>query len=301
MKIIPFQNTYQEDVVRIRNDVFSEMDLSQFIWQPCQQVESLEKDCLKYVHTDGAVRGYGAAYCLDETRFRLNLIVDPKHTNQGVATALLSNIEAAIKRGGGKYLQARLLEHMESSVGFALARGFIKIHSMRGMSLRRTDFSPDRWESLGKTLSAQGFLATTLKEELEANRNPIDKLANLHRQARQGWPTPDPTQENNDSIENLKSLFANIDFPNCFTIMKLNEQYVGYTSAKNETAATVVHPNYRSVGIATYMKAYDLKRCIDEGQEYFESASANPAMQRVNEKLGYKFTGLSEARFLKYL
>jgi GNAT superfamily N-acetyltransferase len=301
MHITQFRNTDHQEVARIRDETFAEMKLSDFIWQPCQQVESLQKDCPKFVYDDGAVRGYGAAYSLDDTHFRLNLIVDPAHANKGIGTLLLSNIEAAARKMGGKYLQARLLENMESSLTFALARGFTRIHRMVGMSLHKPDFSYSGWEDLGRDLSVRGFFVTTLKEEFEANNNPIEKLAKLHKHSQQGWPSPDPTQQRNSPIEDLKSLFSNIDFPHRFTIMKLKEEYVGYTSAKNKTTATAVHPNYRGMGIATYMKAFDLKRCIDEGEEYFESASANPAMQRVNEKLGYKFNGLCEVRFVKYL
>jgi len=49
------------------------------------------------------------------------------------------------------------------------------------------------------------------------------------------------------------------------------------------------------------MKAYDIHESIESGQDHFESATANPAMQRVNEKLGYKLNGLAEVRFLKRL
>ena len=55
------------------------------------------------------------------------------------------------------------------------------------------------------------------------------------------------------------------------------------------------------MGIATYLKACDINKCIEDGDQYFESASASEAMQRVNEKLGYKFNGLSEVRFVKEL
>jgi GNAT superfamily N-acetyltransferase len=299
MSVTQFQNAHLEAIARIRNKTFAEIDLNQFIWQPCQQVESLEMECLKHVYHDGAVRGYGAAYRLDETHFRLNLIVDPDYRHQGIGTLLLSHLEAETKRIEGRYLQARMLETMESSLRFARDRGFTEIHRMRGMSLSKIDFSYKKWEELGKKLSAKDFRVTTLKEELETNNNPIQKLARLHRASQQGWPSPDPTWEHNSPIESLESRFANVEFPDRFTIMKLNEDYVGYTSAKNKTAATAVHANYRSLGIATYMKAVDLKRCIDAGEEYFESASANPAMHRVNERLGYKFNGLCEVRFVK--
>jgi predicted GNAT family acetyltransferase len=64
---------------------------------------------------------------------------------------------------------------------------------------------------------------------------------------------------------------------------------------------TAVHPAYRGKGIATALKAYDLHRCIVDGQNYFETSSANPAMLKVNERLGYRLNGLCEVRLLKYL
>jgi len=301
MGIIEFQNTDRIDVIRIRDATFGPMNLRRFIWQPCQQVESLQEDCAKYVWSDGVIRGYGAAYSLDQTHFRLNLIVDPDRTHQGIGSLLLSRIEIAAGRLGAKYLQARLLEKMQWSFNFALRKGFTQIHTMKGMSLSKSDFSYERWKELGQRLAAQGFIATTLKEELETDNQPTQKLGKLHRSAQQGWPSPDPTWVQESPIESLEERFENISSPDCFTIMKFGEEYVGYTSALNKVQPTAVHPNYRSLGIATYMKALDLKRGFAAGKEYFESATANPAMQRVNEKLGYRFNGLCEARFLKYL
>ena len=301
MNVIQFQNTDRGDVARIRDNTFAGMSLNRFIWQPCTQVESLENDCFKFVYREDAIRGYGASYRLDDTHFRLNLIVDPHHVNQGFGTRLLNKIEAATKKVNGKYLQARVLENMESSLRFARARGFTEIHRMRGMSLSKTNFSYEGWKELGRRLSEKGFVATTLKEELEANNNPIKKLARLHRDSQRGWPSPDPSWKVNSPIESLEWRFAEITFPDRFTIISLKEEYVGYTSAKNKTTATAVHPNYRGIGLATYMKALDLKRCIADGDEYFESATANPAMQKVNEKLGYEFNGLCEVRFVKDL
>ena len=49
------------------------------------------------------------------------------------------------------------------------------------------------------------------------------------------------------------------------------------------------------------MKAYAIKLGIEAGQRRFETCSANPAMQRVNEELGYKYSGLSEVRLVKVL
>ena len=84
--------------------------------------------------------------------------------------------------------------------------------------------------------------------------------------------------------------------------MKHGEEYVGYTSAdRNNMLGTAVHPRHRGRGVSTYLKALNLKRLIDDGVDYFESSSANPAMLKVNEKLGYKPNGLAEVRLAKLL
>ena len=62
---------------------------------------------------------------------------------------------------------------------------------------------------------------------------------------------------------------------------------------------TAVHPDYRNPGLATYLKALHLNRCIRAGEEHFELATASRAMQQVNEKLGYRLNGLAEVKLVK--
>jgi GNAT superfamily N-acetyltransferase len=301
MSIVPFQAEHREGVIRIHAQTFGSLNLASRAWQPCQQIESLGKECLRFVHEEATLQAYVAAYPLDGVHFRLNLIVDPDHTGRRIGSRLLDRIESEAVAAGGEYLQARLLESMQPSRAFASARGFSEVHVMRGMSLHSADFSFDRWQSLGPELSAKGLRVTTLRAELTMGNDPIEKLARLYLAARQGWPSPDPTWGIDMSLEDCRSQFTNIPFPELFSIMKCDTQYVAYTSAKNPTAATAVHPEHRNLGVATYLKASDIRACIEAGHQYFESATANPAMQRVNEKLGYRLNGVSEVRFLKRL
>lgn len=84
--------------------------------------------------------------------------------------------------------------------------------------------------------------------------------------------------------------------------MKHGEKYVAYTSAERKNMlGTAVHPAYRGRGIATYLKAVNIKKLIDGGTRYFETSSANPVMLRANEKLGYKSNGLTEIRLAKQI
>lgn len=301
MPITSFHNSHHGKVLSLRNATFSPMNLSRFVWQPCQQVESLDQHCTRFIFEDRDINGYGAAYQLDDTHFRLNLIVDPNRTREGIGSLLLQRIEDEVIQAAGKYLQARLLEGMPSSLEFALARGFIQIHLMRGMSLHADDFSFSKWTGLGQRLLSRGFLVTTLKDVLEADHNALDKLASLYKLAREGWPSPDPSWRIDSSVESLRAPFTRATYPERFSIMKYKDRYVGFTSAKNLATGTGVHPGYRNLGIATYLKAYDINRCIEGGEKYFESASASEAMQRVNKKLGYGFNGVSEVRLVKEL
>ena len=300
MPVVPFHESHKEQVLFLSNTTFASLNLSRFQWQPCRQVESVDEECPKLVLIDPDVKGYGGAYRLDESHFRLNLIVDPSARGQGIGSQLLRGIEEEVVRNHGKCLQARAFENMPASLTFLLDKGFTEIHTMRGMSLNATDFQFEKWREWGQQLSAC-FVFTTLKEELEAGVNAIDKLAQLYKLTKRGWPTPDPTWQLESTPENLRAPFERIKYPEHFSIAKAGDEYVGFTSARNRAAGTAVHPDYRNLGLATYLKALDLNRCISAGEEYLESASANPAMQRVNEKLGYRLNGLAEVRFTKLL
>ena len=215
---------------------------------------------------------------------------------------LLNEIEVEVKKQGGRQLEARLLEGMDESLRFAISRGFAEVHRMRGMSLYARDFSFEKWRELGKKLAAEGFIVTTLKREAKAGNNPFDKLMELQKRAVEGWYQMGLTGEPDTSIEQLRTHFSHITLPDRVSIMKHKEQYVGYTSAeRTNLLGTAVHPDYRGLELATYLKACDLKQLIDADVEYFESSSANPAMLRVNEKLGYKLNGLTEIRLAKHL
>jgi|ERR1043166_2167404 GNAT superfamily N-acetyltransferase len=302
MPIKPFETADAGAVMRLHAETFAGMGLDSFLWKPCQQIESLDADGPKYVFREGAeVTAYAAAYALDATHFRLNLIVAPSRTRRRLGTRLLDEIEKEVRRRGCLYLQARLLEAMPSSLAFALSRGFEEVHRMRGMTLRACDFDYGAWQPLGARLSAEGFRAATLKEERAAGGGHVEKLLEVHRLAQEGWAEPDPTWRPEDTARR-RAVFEEVRSPELFTVMKFGEVYVGYTSAaRANMVGTAVRPDFRGRGVATYMKACNLRACIAAGEEHFETSSANPAMLRVNEKLGYRLNGLAEVRLLKRL
>jgi len=150
MSVTAFCEAHKKRVLSLSNATFVSTNFSRFEWQPCRQVESLDKQCTKFVFAAENVNGYVAAYRLDHTHFRLNLIVDPSHVRKGIGSQLLKRIEQEVIREQGKYLQARVFESMPASLKFALDKGFTQIHTMRGMSLNAADFSFAKWRELGQ-------------------------------------------------------------------------------------------------------------------------------------------------------
>jgi hypothetical protein len=72
---------------------------------------------------------------------------------------------------------------------------------------------------LGEELSTRGCQLTSLKEELQSNPDAIDKLIELYRVAREGWPSPDPTWQLETSTESLRSQLTTVEYPNIFQLL----------------------------------------------------------------------------------
>ena len=302
MEILEYQIDLRNDVHRLRDRTFAELNEGGFLWRPCQQTESLDRDGIKLVGKEAHIIAYAASYPLDETHSRLNLLVDPCHRRQGKGTQLLEKIETHSKSRGIKYLQARLHESMEGNLNFARARGFQEIHRMRGMSMHAHEFRRSEWHRLQERLLQKGFSVSTMAQEETAGNDPLTRLVELQKVAEQGWPSPDPTQSRDTSDDGIRRLFTEDLLADLIFIVKYNGLYVGFSGVNDRQKPrpwTAVHPDFRGQGIATFVKGYSIQECLKMGATYFESSSANPALHRVNERLGYRFNGLAEVRFLK--
>lgn len=200
--LVLFQPEHYYSVRCIHTVIFGGMNLTSFLTQPCTQIESLDKACAKFVYQhEGMVKGYVAAYQLDATHFRLNLLIHPQWIGRGIGTYSLHYIETHVRNQDGKYLQLRVLKKMVSSLEFALSKGFREIHRMRSMSLSADNFAYHLWDALGKRLTEDGFVATTYEAEIMTNNTLIDQLIELHRYARVGWESPDPTWKSDEDEE----------------------------------------------------------------------------------------------------
>ena len=73
-------------------------------------------------------------------------------------------------------------------------------------------------------------------------------------------------------------------------------EYVGFTGG----LGTGVRPAERNRGVATALKVRAIARARERGERTMETATGNPAMVRVNEKLGFRHTS-TEVRLVMRL
>ena len=87
---------------------------------------------------------------------------------------------------------------------------------------------------------------------------------------------------------------------------KRDNQYIGYSGLARapyapqlvESGGTAVRPEYRSHGLATMLKMLALTYAHQHGYTTAVTRSVNPAMIRVNEKLGFQ-RGVSQVRLVR--
>jgi GNAT superfamily N-acetyltransferase len=125
-------------------------------------------------------------------------------------------------------------------------------------------------------------------------------LCDLHNDARDGWPNPDPDPgpPQPSTIEEVRRLHVpgDPDWPlPCFLAMR-DGQYLGFAGSPG----TAVRPSVRNRGIATALKVRVVIAARQRGLATLPSATGNPAMLKVNERLGYRRTG-TEVRLVRPL
>ncbi|WP_245900713.1 GNAT family N-acetyltransferase [Deinococcus yavapaiensis] len=152
---------------------------------------------------------------------------------------------------------------------------------------------------------------TTLAAEIERlGFTAWERLVALHNDALHGWPDPDPSPNANASrsaVAFRETLHGYGCLLDGFVVAVLRDEYVAYSGfgqregdARLLSAGTAVRPTYRGLGLATAVKAKALLWARGGGYELVFTSSANPAMVRVNEKLGF-VPGLAEVRLVKDL
>lgn len=142
-------------------------------------------------------------------------------------------------------------------------------------------------------------------EALEDEQNRIaecwERFCDLYNAGRYGWPDPDPgpvdalTPQEFQHLHRTYEADAGIDADRCF-LARREDLYLGFTSA----LGTAVRPDFRGQGIATALQVRAITDARDRGAATVRTSTGNPAMLRINERLGFRITS-TEIRLIQTL
>jgi RimJ/RimL family protein N-acetyltransferase len=219
-------------------------------------------------------------------RFRAEVIAD----DGSLREALWRTIEADLIELGAASAQARVDALDELGRTFWTQRGFEETQRMHRLELVLAERPPAEVDS--------AWPMTTLDT---ARREPgfLARWTEMELAVRETWPEPNPLPGQVPSLlpEEIARRLANPHIlADGFFIASDADRYVGYsglTSIDNdpstlETFGTGVHPAYRGGGIATTLKLHALEYAQRYGYQRVLTATANPTMLAINERLGFR-------------
>ena len=221
-------------------------------------------------------------------------MVTPEWQRQGVGRGILAKLEGDLADRSAVSIQARVRSDQKGALAFAHRHDFSEVHRMEGMILTVSDIDLTRFTSLSEELSRQKVAFVNLAEE---QRDEIDwesQLFGLHRIALESWPNDDPTRP--IEYPPREAFALSVTQPEKLFIAKVGGSYVGYCGE----LGTAVHPAFRRRGIATALKVNFVDFAQKHGTEVLFTSSANPAIIRMNKRIGYR-TEKTEVRLIKSL
>jgi len=241
------------------------------------------------VAPDGALLAYAAAWEVRSHRFRVDLVVQPAQRRHGLGSTLFEMVLAAAQSNGAEILQARADSADVASLAFLARRGFREVHRMVAM----------HGAPAAGTILAPRPVGLEILTAVECERLDSafwSQLHSAHVRAATDWPDPDPGGPARQiSVEQFQRRFADHGVPpEQLFVARFLGRWVGYTGIAAHptdprmarTGPTAVDPRDRGRGVATALKAAALAWAARAGFVRAESRSANPALLRVNAKLG---------------
>jgi GNAT superfamily N-acetyltransferase len=258
----------------------------------------------RYVAVTGAAErivGYGGLWPVRRGKFRIDLVVAPGHRHCGIGSRLLGRLTGEAHAAGAATVQARADSDRAQSLAFLQHRGFTETMRMHHLVLDVADADLRPFAGIERKLAGAGIVLTTLAEERDrAGEVCWAGLCDMHNAAREGWPDPDPgpgplEPHTPEEIRRRYQLHQH-DWPQlCFLAVR-GGQYVGFVGP----LGTAVRPALRGRGIATALKVREVAAARERGVLTLAGATGNPAMLKVNERLGYQRTS-TEVRLVKLL
>jgi GNAT superfamily N-acetyltransferase len=240
---------------------------------------------------------YASLWRVAGDRFRMDLVVAPEWRRQGIGSRMMETLLGAAATASAATLQARAYASAAESLRFLEHRGFVETMRMVGMRLDPAEIDADRLAAYERRAAEQGFALTTLADLQREDPQCWRKLWALYGAAQEGWADPDPRSGPSQPMSYEAFLSRVAEFPpdpQAFFILVKDGRYAGFTGS----LGTVVHPDFRGLGLANALKARAALHARAIGVEALETSTGNAAMRRANENVGYRIT-CTEVRLVR--
>ncbi len=229
--------------------------------------------------------------------YMLGVTIDPDWRRRGIGRAILAEFEAYARTQNAERLRTECREDALYSIEFLKALGFTNFGLRFESQLDLTTFAESKFDQAIERAQAAGYEFTTLAAERVINADADQWLYELDQITSADVPLPGGARSET-TFENFRRV--NLEGPesdvNAIFIAKYHGQYVGHTIVwfgKNKpsyTAMTGVRREQRGHGLALALKLLSFRAIKKRGLSATRTTNdtANPAILRLNEKLGYQ-------------
>jgi ribosomal protein S18 acetylase RimI-like enzyme len=228
-------------------------------------------------------------------KFWFNLEVHPDWQRQGIGSALLERLLAALQQYDPLLVQTQVREDMTPSVSFLEARGFQNVWRMWESQLDVTGFDFTPYADVEERLRERGI-------EIK----PITELASDPERDRKLWALDDELEQDIPSLDEqtpfgyeqfVEKFLRNPQMPHEAYFIALHDgEYIGLTALWRPSleeglisSLTGVKRAYRRQGIALALKLRTIAYAQEQGKPYIKTwnDSPNEGMIALNERLGF--------------
>lgn len=258
---------------------------------------------LRYAVENSAGRVIGVGTCLRPfwmnmtDTYSMWITIDPAWRRRGIGRSMLGKLEVYAQQQGAVKLRTDCREDSADSIEFLKTCGFNNYGLRFESQIDLTQIAESKFGAVIDRATADGYEFTTLAAERTINPEADRCLYELDELTSEDVPLPGGARWES-SFENFKHM--NLEGPesdvNAIGIAKYRGQFVGLTIVwfgKDKpayTAMTGVRREHRGHGLALALKLLSFRAIKARGYTAVRTTNdtANPAILRLNEKLGYQ-------------
>jgi len=303
--IRPFEDRDYTGMVAVSNAIFP--DRPGTVEESRYDDEHYDKKFVneRYVAEDrssGTLVGYAgiwqAAWAFHPQKFGSEIRVHPVHQRQGIGSALVDRLEAALRGYRAISVKTQVWERMPEAIGFVTRRGFREVMRAWESRLDVEAFEYARFSSYVDLALANGVTITTLTAERA--KDP-ENLKRIHAvEAEMGADVPRPPDETHTPIDFNMWLDYAMTGPwllnDAFFLAVVDGEYAGQSTLFRPQTGdwlnqgfTGVRRQFRGRHIATALKVKTVEYARDHGIREIRTTNEinNAPMLAINVKFGF--------------